>query len=67
MTDSTLKAQKMALQNASEFIRGHGEEGGIEDDSFDGFTVEQYLAACNRVAKMLDTKATNVKFKSRKN
>lgn len=31
MKDSTILAKICALENASEFIRSHGEEGGIDE------------------------------------
>lgn len=63
MKDSTIFAKITALENASEFIRGHGEEGGIEDTQFDDFTVSEYLRQCKTIANKLDKMAERIKNK----
>lgn len=46
-------AKVLVYQNAAEFIRGHGEEGGLDEDSFD-FPLEMYLREAKKLAKKLD-------------
>ncbi len=67
MTNEYKKAMKMALQNAAEFIRGHGEEGGIDSDSFEDFSVSQYLRACKKIARELEIKADKINFLNTQN
>lgn len=45
-------ARYIALLNAEEFIKGHGEEGGIDEDTFD-FDKKLYLREAAKVANML--------------
>lgn len=53
MTNDTEKAKYYALTNAAEFIRQHGEEGGLEEDTFP-FHLRLYLNQKLRVAAMLE-------------
>lgn len=52
-------ARKLALENASEFIRSHGEEGGIEQKDFP-IDTDVYLQECKKVAKSLQKKADKI-------
>lgn len=54
-----LMARKMALENAAEFIRGHGEEGGIYQEDFE-FDIELYLKECKKISKALMNKAKKI-------
>jgi hypothetical protein len=57
-----MKARYQALTNAEEFIRRHGDEGGIDEDTFD-FPEELYHREKLKVAKMLGKLADKLKEK----
>ncbi len=61
MNKDRIFAKITALENAAAFIENHGEEGGIEDDTFD-FPVDLYLSEAKKVAKMLFREAEKVKY-----
>ena len=62
MTQDRIDAKITALENAAEFIRNHGEEGGIDDDTLD-FGTDLYLQEAKKVADFLFRKANAVKVK----
>jgi hypothetical protein len=62
MTKDRINARITALTNAAEFIRGHGEEGGIEEDTFD-FPVKLYDEEKIKVFKMLTKEADKFEAK----
>lgn len=56
-------ARYVALLNASEFIRQHGEEGGFEENDFTNYSEKEYNREKEKIAKMLDKMATDYKSK----
>jgi len=56
-------ARYIALLNASEFIRPHGEEGGFGEEDFDECTPQQYTREKEKVAEMLSKMAAEYKSK----
>ncbi len=57
-------ARLLALENAAEFIRSHGEEGGIEQDDYP-IPIDMYLRECTHVANMLQKLADKYRNKYR--
>lgn len=56
MTQERLKAKIMVYENAAAFIEGHGEEGGLTDETFD-FPLKYYLKEAKKLAKRLQRQA----------
>jgi hypothetical protein len=56
MKKSTILAKITAFENACEFIRSHGEEGGLDEETFEEFTLDEYLNQCKVVANIIERK-----------
>jgi hypothetical protein len=55
-----LEAKMVAYENAAEFIRSHGEEGGIEQNEW-CVPVDVYLQEAAKVAKRLNKVADKIR------
>lgn len=62
MTKDRIKARITALTNAAEMIRGHGEEGGIDANTFE-FEGKLYHEEKMKVFKMLTKEADKLSLK----
>jgi hypothetical protein len=57
-----LQAKIHALENAAEFIRGHHEGGGIDDETF-GFPLEIYIKESLKLYNRLSKEAGKLNAK----
>lgn len=62
MNAETIVCRILALENASEMIRGHGEEGGQEQEDYD-VDLDVYFKQCDYVADLLQKKANALRSK----